>query len=279
MAELLTLPFLKGGIMTLKEKELNILLKEELKFIKNKPSQFLKKEKDFLNSFIEHKTPEKIQITTEAVFQSAFEFIFEEGIDIIEKTYSKYKLQNKYENNKKEFNLKRNEKALKKFDKSVKTSNNISAFLTGVKSTALGTLGVGLPDIPIFVAEIIRVVYSTALKYGYSYDNENEKIFVLSIIAFALCETSQKQKYSKICDNIAECIETEKNISISLKDMECETSQILSKTVCGTKLIQGVMIAGILSSVGNISIINNVSKSAYLKYKKRFIMYKLVNKK
>ena len=279
MAELLTLPFLKGGIMTLKEKELNILLKEELKFIKKKPSQFLKKEKDFLNSFIEHKTPEKIQITTEAVFQSAFEFIFEEGIDIIEKTYSKYKLQNKYENNKKEFNLKRNEKALKKFDKSVKTSNNISAFLTGVKSTALGTLGVGLPDIPIFVAEIIRVVYSTALKYGYSYDNENEKIFVLSIIAFALCETSQKQKYSEICDNIAECIETEKNISISLKDMECETSQILSKTVCGTKLIQGVMIAGILSSVGNISIINNVSKSAYLKYKKRFIMYKLVNKK
>lgn len=279
MAELLTLPFLKGGIMTLKEKELNILLKEELKFIEKKPSQFLKKEKDFLNSFIEHKTPEKIQITTEAVFQSAFEFIFEEGIDIIEKTYSKYKLQNEYENNKKEFNLKRNEKALKKFDKSVKTSNNISAFLTGVKSTALGTLGVGLPDIPIFVAEIIRVVYSTALKYGYSYDNENEKIFVLSIIDFALCETSQKQKYSGICDNIAECIETEKNISISLKDMEYETSQILSKTVCGTKLIQGVMIAGILSSAGNISIINNVSKSAYLKYKKRFIMYKLVNKK
>lgn len=279
MAELLTLPFLKGGIMTLKEKELNILLKEELKFIEKKPSQFLKKEKDFLNSFIEHKTPEKIQITTEAVFQSAFEFIFEEGIDIIEKTYSKYKLQNEYENNKKEFNLKRNEKALKKFDKSVKTSNNISAFLTGVKSTALGTLGVGLPDIPIFVAEIIRVVYSTALKYGYSYENENEKIFILSIIAFALCETSQKQKYSGICDNIAECIETEKNISISLKDMEYETSQILSKTVCGTKLIQGVMIAGILSSAGNISIINNVSKSAYLKYKKRFIMYKLVNKK
>lgn len=279
MAELLTLPFLKGGIMTLKEKELNILLKEELKFIEKKPSQFLKKEKDFLNSFIEHKTPEKIQITTEAVFQSAFEFIFEEGIDIIEKTYSKYKLQNEYENNKKEFNLKRNEKALKKFDKSVKTSNNISAFLTGVKSTALGTLGVGLPDIPIFVAEIIRVVYSTALKYGYSYENENEKIFILSIIAFALCKTSQKQKYSGICDNIAECIETEKNISISLKDMEYETSQILSKTVCGTKLIQGVMIAGILSSAGNISIINNVSKSAYLKYKKRFIMYKLVNKK
>lgn len=279
MAELLTLPFLKGGIMTLKEKELNILLKEELKFIKKKPSQFLKKEKDFLNSFIEYKTPEKIQITTEAVFQSAFEFIFEEGIDIIEKTYSKYKLQNEYENNKKEFNLKRNEKALKKFDKSVKTSNNISAFLTGVKSTALGTLGVGLPDIPIFVAEIIRVVYSTALKYGYSYENENEKIFILSIIAFALCETSQKQKYSGICDNIAECIETEKNISISLKDMEYETSQILSKTVCGTKLIQGVMIAGILSSAGNISIINNVSKSAYLKYKKRFIMYKLVSKK
>ena len=43
--------------MTLKEKELNILLKEELKFIKKKPSQFLKKEKDFLNSFIEYKTP------------------------------------------------------------------------------------------------------------------------------------------------------------------------------------------------------------------------------
>ena len=265
--------------MTLKEKELNILLKEELKFIENKHSRFMKKEKSFFNSFIEYKTPEKVQITTEAIFQSAFEFIFEEGVDIIEKTYSKYKLQNEYENNKKEFNLKKTEKTLKKFDKSVKNSNSISAFLTGIKSTALGTFGVGMPDIPIFVAEIIRVVYSTALKYGYSYENENEKIFILSVIAFGLCETSQKQKYSDMCDDIAKSIETVENISITLKDMEYETSQILSKSICGLKLIQGVMVAGILSSAGNISIINNVSKSAYLKYKKRFIMYKLVNKK
>lgn len=265
--------------MTLKEKELNILLKEELKFITKKPSQFMKNEKDFFNSIMEYKTPEKIQITTEAVFQSAFEFIFEEGMDIIQKTCSKEKSERKYNKNKKEFNIKKTEKALKKFDKSVKLSNNVSFLFTGIKSVALGTFGVGMPDIPIFIAEIIRVVYNTALKYGYSYKTENEKIFILSIIAFALCETSQKQKYSDICDSIAKDIETRKNISITLKDMEYETAQILSKAVCGIKLVQGVMIAGILSSAGNISIINNVSKSAYLKYKKRFIMYKLVNKK
>ncbi len=265
--------------MTLKEKELNILLKEEAKFIQNKHSQFMKNERELFNNIIENKTPEKVQIMTEAVFQSAFEFIFEEGIDVIEKTYSKEKSKNEYIKNKEEFNLKKTKKTLRKFDKSVKFSNNISSVLTGIKSVALGTFGVGMPDIPVFVGEMLRVIYTTALKYGYSYEKECEKIFVLSIIGFALCETSQKQKYSLFCDDIAKSIETGKNITTTLKDMEYEISKIVSKSVCGTKIIQGIMIAGIASSIGNISIINNISKSAYLKYKKRFIMYKLINKK
>ena len=172
--------------MTLKEKEICYISKKEKEFMNKKPSNVLKQERDMALNIIKDKLPQKVFMTTEAVFESAFDFIFDEGLDLIEKTYSKEKILNEYIENKNNFNKEKTLKNLRKFDNCLKSSNAISIISTGIKSTALGIVGVGMPDIPIFIAEILRVIYKTALSYGYRYENDREKIYILSIIAFSI---------------------------------------------------------------------------------------------
>ncbi|MBR0481448.1 MAG: EcsC family protein, partial [Firmicutes bacterium] len=56
----------------------------------------------------------------------------------------------------------------------------------GIGGIGLGAAGIGLPDIPIFTAVLLKGVYEVALHYGYEYDSEKEKYFVLRIIEVAL---------------------------------------------------------------------------------------------
>ncbi len=47
-------------------------------------------------------------------------------------------------------------------------------------------MGIGLPDIPVFVGVLLKSVYEVALNFGYSYDTPEEKYFILKMIETAL---------------------------------------------------------------------------------------------
>ena len=47
-------------------------------------------------------------------------------------------------------------------------------------------LGIGLPDIPVFVGVLLKSVYEVALNFGYSYDTPEEKYFILKMVETAL---------------------------------------------------------------------------------------------
>lgn len=55
-----------------------------------------------------------------------------------------------------------------------------------VEGIGLGALGIGLPDIVIWVSVLLRGVYETALKYGFDYDSPEEKLFILKMIETAM---------------------------------------------------------------------------------------------
>ncbi len=58
--------------------------------------------------------------------------------------------------------------------------------LSGVSGIGLGVLGIGLPDIVLFTALMLRSVYEIALNYGFDYHSKQEKRFVLLLIQGAL---------------------------------------------------------------------------------------------
>lgn len=39
----------------------------------------------------------------------------------------------------------------------------------------MGFLGMGLPDIPVFLGVLLRSIYEIALSFGFSYDTEEEQ--------------------------------------------------------------------------------------------------------
>ena len=46
--------------------------------------------------------------------------------------------------------------------------------------------GIGLPDIPLFTGMILKSIYEVALHYGYGYDTEEERYFILKLIQVSL---------------------------------------------------------------------------------------------
>ena len=262
--------------MNFKDKQLNTIILKENNFINKKSIELFSSNSNNISKFVEQKIPKKAFIVAEATFETSFDLIFDDGNKILEKTYSKDKILAEYEKRKNKFNSCPKNSNLKYFDKSIKFSNKINTTLTGLKSTALGILGIGMPDIPVFIAEIIRVVYQTALKYGYNYDSDLEKMFILSIIGFSLGDIEEKKYYSDLCDRIASSIfENSNDLDLDLKDIKSKISKIMVKKICSVKFIQGMFVIGIFSSISNMSIINNISVASYIKYKKRFLMYKI----
>jgi len=52
----------------------------------------------------------------------------------------------------------------------------VNTSITVLEGGGLGLLGIGLPDIPLFIAVIMRTIYEVALSYGYDYKIQ-KKIF------------------------------------------------------------------------------------------------------
>ena len=58
----------------------------------------------------------------------------------------------------------------------------------------MGLLGMGLPDIPLFLGVLLKSIYEIAVSYGFSYDTEEEQIFILKMIETALSHGNELMK-------------------------------------------------------------------------------------
>ena len=60
-----------------------------------------------------------------------------------------------------------------------------------VEGVGMGFFGLGLPDIPLFLGVLLKSIYEVALSYGYTYDTQEEQIFILKLIETALSHGEQ----------------------------------------------------------------------------------------
>ena len=136
----------------------------------------------------------------------------------------------------------------------------------------MGILGLVIPDIPLFVATILRGIYQISLSYGYDYHSDIEKIYILRLIRIALSKSSKDKKLFN--DEL-------KNKDTYKKRVEDEirvTAEVMSKALLFEKFIQGIPVVGVVGGLTNNSIYRKVSNFSMIKYKKRYIKDKLQNK-
>ena len=142
--------------------------------------------------------------------------------------------------------------------------------VTTAEGIALGALGIGMPDIVLFLSTLLKGIYEVALNYGFTYDAKQEQYFILKMMEASL---STGEAWHQLNDEI-NCL-----MSDSPEITEEDFQQQLHKTASAfamdmllLKFIQGLPIVGIVGGAANPFYYNKVMRYVQLKYNKRYLL-------
>jgi len=256
-------------------KQLAIVEKHEQKFLNQKENAYLKSKFSPVVNKIETIIPAKLSSTLDVAFYKGFQFVFEKGNVYVERTYNKDKIDSEYDLNNYAVDKYMNKKHLKNVDKQSQRSKVINESISALEGGVLGLLGIGLPDIPLFIGVIIRTINEIALSYGYRYQTDCEKAYILYLICGAMAKEDARIEYNEKLDLLANNIDSNAGTSVHLEAVMKETSDLLSNTLLTAKFIQGLPLVGVIGGVVNPLIINKIGKYARIKYKKRYLLCKI----
>lgn len=252
-------------------KQLRWLEKREEKFIvKNGEKQSVKGLAQFTEK-VENKIPKGLKETLDMAFYKGFSLVFEKGTNLIEKTFDQEKISLEYNINNYAVEQKITKKAIRKLDKRAKNSKLAHSCISTIEGAGFGILGIGMPDIPIFLSILLKGFYETALSYGFTYKEESEKIWILFIIRAALCEDENMWDYDDAVEKMACELRQGLATGYNLQEEIKKTSAILSDAMLLIKFLQGIPLVGIVGGISNFSIYHKVLNYAGMKYKKRYL--------
>ncbi len=261
------------------QKEWHNLLKAEARYQKHRtdgPTSLLLMK---LDRFI----PEKLSGTLASAFFKAFQIIFEKGTRLIEMTYNSKRRKADFKVNHYANELYGDYRSAHRFTKNAGGSRLVNLLISFVEGTVLGLVGLGIPDIPLFIAVVLKGVYEVALSYGYDYHDENEKIFILKVIAAAMKDDEEFMEADELLNADIDVIAQDRGEiygwNIDKNEQIRETSDSLVKEMIYTKFIQGWAIVGLFGGIFDPVYVNRITKYAMLKYRRRFLAARLLEER
>ncbi|MDR1320466.1 MAG: EcsC family protein [Gracilibacteraceae bacterium] len=202
--------------------------------------------------------PRLIRVLEEAFF-TAFQFVFCQGAGVIELTFDKKKLRPSGAR-----------PDLARLERRIKGGAFANTALATIEGGGLGLVGWGLPDIPLFLAMLLKNTYEIALRHGFSYEGKGERIFILTVLRAALVPAESPEGPDQ-ADDVAERLD----MGLALYENETETmrqtSQALARAMLVGKFIQGYPVVGVAGGWVNNAVMRKVSDYAVIKYRKRFL--------
>ncbi len=250
------------------------LRRQEDKILNKKPNPYMQSTIAPALEKIESKIPAKLQSTLESAFYKSFQLVFEKGTQYIEKTYNKDKIQMEHDVHNYAMEQKITRKHVRNVDSRSRLSRLFNTSLSTLEGTVLGILGVGIPDIFLFTALLMRTVYEVALSYGYDYNQETEQIYILLLLSTAMAAPEDKKALNARLDKLGEAIDRKQPINIDLQQVMREASDTLSASMLTAKFIQTIPIVGVVGGAVNYHISRKIGKFASIKYKKRYLTQK-----
>lgn len=222
-----------------------------------------------LNTLLREKVPEKLRETLNTGFAKAFELIFKKGTGIIEKTYNRKDIERSSRVSRIIAANNPTRRSISKAAGSSSAAKIKNTLLSGAAGVGMGIVGVGIPDIPVFTAMLLKSIYEIALGYGYDYDSAEEKYFILMLIGAAVVYGDELKaadaRVNYFIENGAqpdeETIKTEMKIA----------AEGLSGELLYMKFLQGIPIVGVVGGAYDAIYIDRISKYADMKYKHRFL--------
>jgi hypothetical protein len=162
-------------------------------------------------------------------------------------------------------------KHIRAFGKRARLSNRTNILLSGAEGGILGLLGIGLPDIPLFIGNILKSLYQIALDFGFDYSAEKERMFALKLIQGGLQTGRRFADLDADLDAFAEAGDLAYS-DVDKRDAMKAAANALSDNLLYGKFIQGIPIIGLTGGALNMHCMNRITKYATLKYEKRFLL-------
>lgn len=248
---------------TVREAQWEALDKREERFLRKAAQE----KQPVLNSQLERFVPDKLSAALDLAFYKAFELVFEKGTVLIEKTYRREDREMTYKVNAYAAGLKETRKNMKAFSRNAKNSSAVNVLTSGASGIGLGILGIGLPDIPLFTAMILKGIYEIAISYGFPYDTPQEQCFILKIIRAALLTGDEavqaNEELNRGMDGTSPKDEKKQQMRLA--------SAALSHELLYMKFLQGIPIAGAVGGFYDAVYMKKITDYADLKYKRRFL--------
>lgn len=247
------------------EKEWAAILKKEEKLRKKATKQKNNEWKDGL----EEKIPEKVRDGLEKAFIKAFELVFEKGTSVIEKSYQKEELSHEHKIHDYAIKERGAGKDFLAFKNMVRKSELVNTAATFAEGVGLGVLGIGLPDIVLFVGMLFRGIYQVAVRYGFDYENDLEKIFILKLMETSLKKGEEWEKGDDEIEIFMQNVVTEYSTEDLKKQME-KTAEAFAMDMLVMKFIQSLPLVGIVGGMSNPYYYRKIMDYAEVKYRKRY---------
>lgn len=227
---------------------------------------FVEKKVDSLMDKVENKIPEDLKSKLEGAFYKAFNIVFEKGRGVIDKTYDKKSMNMDFRAYKSIID--KDSEALIHLRKRLDRSLKKDIALTAVEGTGLGILGIGLPDIPIFIGVILRSIYKIGATYGYDCSDENEKCYILKLITGAMNRGESRERTDIQIKRMEYLIDN--NIYEGDLDREMKrTAGVLANELLTYKFVQGLTFVGVIGGYTNVKVFKRIITYAHLKYERR----------
>lgn len=262
-------------IQSIKQKKL--LRKEMLKV--ERQEQALRREAQNVKpaawkASLEQKVPQKLRSSLESGFSKGFSIVFTNGQQIIEKSYRKEEIQANHAVHDYAMQLKGGRKEWRKLRREAKQADFLNLAATTAEGVGLGVLGIGLPDIVLFLGMILRGIYETGLHYGFDYKDRWEQFLILKMMAVALSTGEDWERRHNELDALLK----EENREITdqdFADQMNQTASVFAVELLAIKFIQGLPIVGILGGAANPVYYARILKYVRCQYEKRYLRKKL----
>lgn len=224
--------------------------------------------------------PDGMQDKLDAAFVKAFQLVFEKGTGIIEKTYDKQKRQEDYEIAEYAASVREDRKHVRAFRREAGSRARQNLLLSSVEGIGLGLLGVGLPDIPLFVSVVLKTLYEISLSFGYDYDRMEERLFQLRLIETALYDGPDIQRRDGEMDEMCRSMrgakrrapEDTERLTGRLDEQLRRTAKALADDMLYAKFLQGVPVVGAVGGATDVTVLKRISDYAMLKYRRRYLL-------
>ncbi len=220
---------------------------------------------------LESKIPARVYTSLERAFCKGFFLVFSQGRGIIEKSYRKEDIQAEHSIRDYAVQLKGRRRELRQMLKGARRSDVLNLAVTTIEGIGLGALGIGMPDIVLFLGMLLKGIYETALNYGYEYESPKEQLLILKMMTASLGSGEDWRLLNEQVDAMLveeTLVITEEEFGEQMK----AAASVFAVDMLLLKFIQGLPVVGIIGGAGNPVYYRRIMKYVELKYRKRYLL-------